>query len=91
MAGRSSDAGRHIVQAAAAQRVAAQQPPSGQRGAAQRAVRGDGGRSVLRTSGDVSAAAARVQRMQRRGEPAAVEDESGEQEARHSAVAGAAG
>jgi len=91
MAGMTSDAGGHIVQASSAQRVAAQQPPCSQRCAAQGAVGGDGGRGVLRTGGNVAAPAAGVQRMQRRGEPAAVEDESSEQEARHSAVAGAEG
>lgn len=91
MAGVTRNGDRHVVQASSPQRVAAQQPPHSKRRAAQGAMGGDCSRGVLRTGGNVAATTARIQRMQRRREPAAVEDESGEQEARHSAVAGAAG
>lgn len=88
--GRNS--GRYIVKTAPAERITAQKPPDRQRHSAQWAVRRDGGGGVLRTGRHVAATAAGVERMQRRGEPAAVKDEGGEQDALHSAgFAGAIG
>jgi hypothetical protein len=77
--------GRDIIQASAREGVAAQQPPQRQPQPAQRTVRGDGHGRILRAGGLVAASAGRED-MECRREPAAVEAESCEQEARHRAA-----
>jgi hypothetical protein len=82
----------HLVESPAAEWVAAHESSQGECGAAQRAVQGDRGDSVIGACGLKSAAAC-AERVHRRGEPALVERESGEQKAGHNAGldAGAAG
>ena len=64
--------------------MAAQQPPEGEACAADWTVRRDGDNGILRACGQI-AAPARAQRMQSRGEPAAIEVEQEEQETCHDA------
>jgi len=69
----------HLVKAAANEGVAAQEPPNCQAQTARRAVSGDGDRGVLRTGGKIAATAG-LKRMDRRGDPAAIEGERGKQQ-----------
>jgi len=70
----------HLVKTAANEGVAAQEPPNRQAQAAHRAVSGDGDRGVLRAGGKIAATAG-LKRMDRRGDPAAIEGECGKQQA----------
>ncbi len=74
--------GRNWIEASAGKGMAAQEPPCGKGAAAQRAMRGDGRGCVLRARRQIPAPA-RTDGMQRRREPAAIEGDDGEQEARH--------
>ena len=74
--------GRDLIEAAAGEGIAAQEPPGSQQNATQRPVRGNGEGGVLRTSGQVATSSG-LDRMNRRGEPAAVEVEQIEQDAGH--------
>ncbi len=74
--------GRNWIEASAGKGMAAQEPPCGKGAAAQRAMRGDGRGCVLRARRQIPAPA-RTEGMQRRREPAAIEGDDGEQEARH--------
>ena len=78
------------VQAAAGEGMAAEEPPQGKGHTAQGAVGGDGHLGILRAGGQVAAAAV-AQGMDRRGEPAAIEGEGGEQDAGHRAGSGRTG
>jgi hypothetical protein len=62
------------IEASAGEGVAAQQPPEGEACTAQRAMCGNCDLSVFRASGQVAASTG-AQRVQGRGEPAAVEGE----------------
>jgi len=76
--------GWNLVQTSLAERMAPQKAPEGQGRAAQGTVGGDGDSGVLRAGG-LEPASARAYRMHRGRKPAAVEAESGEQQARHHA------
>lgn len=76
--------GRYLIEPSACEWMAAQEPPDGQRCAAHGAMSGDGNLGIFRARGLITAATG-ADGMDRRGEPAAIERESGEQDARHSA------
>src|ERR1700760_3372886 len=75
---------RHLIQATAAERMAAQKPPQRQGRSAPGSVYGDGYRGIFRACW-LKTASPRAQRVHGRRKPAAIQVQDGEQNASHHA------